>query len=217
MLDKSLAFKHVIMRIEPPRVAEPMDIRLPDGFSFRFFSPADAAADVKHWASIETSVLEFASEEEAGNYFKKSYLPFSHELQRRLLFIQNPEGLPIATSNAWYADSHLGYQAVVNWVGVRPEYQGKGLGKAIVQKTLEVFRQIEPGKPVWLHTQTWSYPAIKLYHKLGFNMVKTDTLANMNSRDGVPKVYTSEFTEAIEVLKAAIDDDYIDILASTAV
>ena len=213
MLDKSIEYKNVIMKIEHDKIAVLEDIKLPEGFSFRFFQ----RSDVGHWGAIEASVLEFDSESEACSYFEMSYLPNLDELQRRCIFITKQNEIPVATANAWFSDSGLGYQASLHWVAVRPEYQGKGLGKAITQKALNIFSSLEPGKPVWLHTQTWSYPAIKLYHSFGFNIVKNELLANMNTRNGVPKIYQNDFAEAMQVLEAVMDDSDVELLYNTAV
>ena len=213
MLDKSIEYKNVIMRIESDKINVIADARLPDGFSFKFFEPSD----VKHWGEIEASVLEFTSSAEACSYFEMSYLPNIHDLQRRCIFILNSDGVPIATANAWYSDSELGYQASLHWVAVRPEYQGRNLGREITKKALNIFRLVEPGKPVWLHTQTWSYPAIKLYHSLGFTMVKDERLANMNTRDGIVKIYQNDFEESIQILRTVMDDGYVNELVDTAV
>ena len=212
MLDKSIAYKNVIMRLDSSKFTED-EPELPDGCSFRFFTPSD----VKHWSRIETSVLEFDSESDAENYFEMSYLPHIRELKERCLFVLNPDKTPVATTTAWYADSELGRQASIHWVAVCPEYQGKGLGKAIVKKAIRVFQLLEAGNPIWLHTQTWSHVAIRLYHSLGFNIVRSGALANMNTRDGKPKLSKTEFAGAFEVLKAVMDDAYIRELQNTAV
>ena len=213
MLDKSIEYKNVIMRIESDKFNALADISLPGGFSFKFFQPQD----VKHWGSIETSVLEFASEAEACKYFELAYLPKIDDLQKRCVFVLNPAGVPVATANAWYSESELGYQASLHWVAVRPEYQRKGLGKAITQKALTVFNRLEPGKPVWLHTQTWSHAAIKLYHSVGFNMVKHERLATSHTRTGIAKIYQNDFEEAIQILRNIMDEDYVNWLVKSAV
>jgi len=212
MLDKSIEYKNVIMRLDNCEfaVSEP---ELPEGFSFRFFLPSD----VKHWSSIETSVLEFDSECSAESYFETSYLPQIDELRQRCLFVLNAEGTPVATANAWYADSELGHQTGLHWIAVRPEYQGKGIGKAVTKKALNVCHSLEGGNPVWLHTQTWSYVAIKMYHSLGFNMVRSERLANMNPKNGIKRLYENDFAGALQVLKTVMDDEYVAGLLKTAV
>lgn len=213
MLDKSLEYKDVIMRLDKNEYHNIDDTILPDGFTFRYFAPSD----VKSWSRIEASVHEFDSEEEARLYFERAYLPYSSELLKRCLFVLDPTETPIATATAWFADSELGHQPNLHWIAVCPEYQGLGLGKSIVKKALSVFQILEPNYPIWLHTQTWSHIAIRMYHSLGFNMVRKESLANKNTRDGKPKIYQNEYLDAMQVLKAVMDEKYIDELMSTAV
>lgn len=213
MLDKNIDFKNIIMRIDANKVSAISKQTLPDGYSFRFFKQGDES----HWARIEKSVLEFNSENEAKEYFINSYLPYRQDLRKRCLFVINPDGLPIATTNAWYANSELGYQASMHWVAVCPEYQGLGIGKAIVQQALCIFSELEQNKPVWLHTQTWSHLAVMLYNKIGFNMLKVDRIANNNTRNGIAKIYPNDFNEAIEVLSKVIRNENLQKLIDTAV
>jgi GNAT superfamily N-acetyltransferase len=213
MLDKTVEYKNIIMRLDgyiPEALSEP---RLPPGFSFRFFTPSDA----ERWGEIKASVLEFDSAYEASVYFKVTYMPHLAELRRRCVFVADPSGVPVATATAWYADSELGHQACLHWVSVHPEYQGRGLGRAVVKKALAVFRELETGNPVWLHTQTWSHVAVRLYHSLGFNLVREGKLASTVSRSGKPKIYDNDFEEALAVLKGVMDEEYVRELARTAV
>ena len=212
MLDKSIEYKNIIMRIESDKILNIANPALPCNFSFRHFRDC---VDIKHWSRIETSVLEFSAENDAENYFTSSYWPYLDDLTKRCLFIINQDGLPIATATAWFANSELGYQASLHWVAVCPEYQGMGLGKAIVQKALILFKELEPNNSVWLHTQTWSHTAVKLYHTIGFNIFKNDKLANANSRSGIAKIHDNDFEAAMEILKKVVkQDDFIKIIDS---
>jgi len=186
---------------------------LPPGFSYKFFS----VSDVCHWARIETSVLEFDTVEKAEEFFKAAFLPYKDDLPERCLFVLNPEGLPIATANAWYTDSKKGRRALVHWVSVCPEYQGLGIGKALTKKVLSVLYSLDKDKPVWLHTQTWSHTAIRLYHSLGFNMVQKERLIELNTANGKPLLYKNEYNDAIEVLKAVYSESYIEQLIRSSV
>ncbi len=202
MLDKTLEFKNIIMRLDRNVYDESAAV-LPDGYSYALFNPSL----VDGWSKIEASVLEFDGESQAKTYFEATYVPHMDELQRRCVFILDAKGTPVATATAWYANSDLGYQAALHWVAVRPEHQGNGLGKAIVKKALGIFNRLDNGRPVWLHTQTWSHVAVRLYRSLGFSLVKTGTLKNCQN----------DFREAVEVLKAVMDEKYINELLSTAV
>lgn len=213
MLDKSVPYKNIIMRIDEDALLKTAEPKLPDGYRFELYRGEE---DIKKWAEIETSVLEFPSEAEAESYFKKTFLPLEEQLKERCLFVVAPDGTYVATTTAWYTTDDCERLALLHWVSVRPDYQGLGLGKSVVQKALLLFQKLEPGLPAFLHTQTWSHPAVRLYHKLGFRMLKTDRLANNTTRDGVPKIYDNDYAEAIEVLKTVLDKKTVDELAHNA-
>ena len=148
MLDKSIPYKHVIMRLNNNNyTGEPS---LPEGFSFRFFRKGDE----HHWARLETS---------------------DHD------------------------------------------YQGLGLGKAIVVKVLNLFTEFEPEERIWLHTQTWSSVAIRLYHCLGFNMLKSESTAvEIGGDTPGPVISKNDYEEALDVLKDVFDDKFLAKLIETS-
>ena len=56
----------------------------------------------------------------------------------------------------------------VHWVAVNPEYQGLGLGKALISHVIEHMIKLEGDVDFYLHTQTWSYKAVDIYTLNGF-------------------------------------------------
>jgi ribosomal protein S18 acetylase RimI-like enzyme len=212
MLDKSIAYKNIIMKIDSNDVLKITEPVLPEGFSFRLFVEGDEA----NWARIETSVLEFETEDDARSLFTREYLPFPDELKRRCVFVVNKDGLPVATTTAWFGDHKAGCQASVHWVSVCPGYQGLGLGKAIVKKALTIFQVTEPGEDIWLHTQTWSHVAVRLYRSLGFYMMKTEKFTVVSPCDRGTAIQLNDYEEAMDVLKTVYDDDFWNELARTA-
>ena len=60
----------------------------------------------------------------------------------------------------------------------------------MVNRTLKLLQDLEKNSPIYLHTQTWSYAAIHLYQKLGFEI--TD-----NNLDGSPNV---DYQKAMSIL-----------------
>lgn len=197
MLDKSVPYKHVIMKMDNEKNNFDDLISLPDGFSFSFYKDGFE----RNWAKTEHQVLEFDTELLAYEYFAKNMLPFKEELKKRMIFILNNYKEPIANACAWYVDlldetckgepSKLIRQAQVHYLAVQPEYQGLGLGNALIKKTLSLFKIYEPGKDIYLHTQTWSHRAIRMYLKIGFELIKDDSLG-----------YTKkEYNEAVKILE----------------
>ncbi len=185
MLDKTIPYAEIWMyRLKDFPVTEQA---LPEGFHFEFYQEGDET----EWAAIETAVSEFENEAQALDYFQKKFAPFSKELKRRMLFITDSEGRKIGTCSAWWKELPDGTRyPLVHWVAVRPGYQGKGIAKAMLSRTLKQLQKIEDTTPVYLHTQTWSHVAIRLYQKLGFEI--TD-----KNLDGSPNL---DYKKAMEIL-----------------
>ena len=188
MLDKTIPYKNIIMRRQAS-VALPQ-VSLPPGFTFVGYCDGDAAA----WAEIETSVLEFDSVPQASMYFAAEYLPYLAELKKRTLFVRSDEGSLVSTFTAWWQYTGVRRDPWVHWVAVRPEFQGKGIGKAVVFEGMRRLLEIEGDREVFLHTQTWSHRAIGIYLKAGFEFV-----LDGHSLGG----QINESREALEVLKQA--------------
>jgi ribosomal protein S18 acetylase RimI-like enzyme len=185
LLDKTVPYYNIIMK---RRAGSPIpQPKLPSGFSFTPFSEGKE----KQWATIETSVGEFNDSNEALEYFQKEYMEYSEELQKRLIMVQNQDGDCIATVTAWWNYSKENRYPSLHWLLVKPEYQGIGLGKALIYKCLQIFDQTEGNKDVYLHTQTWSYKAVGLYLNTGFELLKTESFAN----------YINEYEKAEPILR----------------
>ena len=166
MLDKSVPYAgfFMIRKAGAPIPASP----LPEGFRFALFTKGDEA----DWARIETSVLEFDTEFAALLYFNEKYVPCTDELCKRCLFIETEDGEKVATATAWWDKVEGLRHPWLQWVGTDPRYQGRGLGKALVSKVLSLMAELEGDVDFYLHTQTWSYKAVRIYKAHGF--VPTD-------------------------------------------
>lgn len=162
MLDKSVEFFRIILKREKGN--EIKEAELPSGFKFVKFQEGDEKA----WAEIETSVLEFEKVQDAEKYFKENYLPYINELKRRTLFVENEEGEKVATFTAWWNYTGERRYPFMHWVAVKPEYQGKGLGKALIAEGVKFMVSIEGDCTMYIPTQTWSHKAIRLYRWAGF-------------------------------------------------
>lgn len=211
MLNKSIPYKNIIMSIAPEAIRNVVVPDLPEGFSYRLFREGDE----KHWARIETSVLEFDSEKEAEEYFSTYFLPHLDELKRRSVFIVNADGLPVATATAWFEKESdaCGYRPIIQWVATDPACQGLGLGRAVVSKALSLFPELHPDREAFLHTQTWSNRAVWLYHTLGFTLCRTRSIRPIRAKS----FFVNEYEDAVKILGLVLEKDKIATLVATSV
>lgn len=187
MLDKRLPYYNILMRADWRTVKAATPHPLPSGYRYRTYSRGDMNA----WAMLEASVGEFDTAEAAREAFAARYLPHESDLATRCWFIVDAQGAPCATAMAWYYNERGQHWASLHWVSVSPDHQRKGLGQAITSRAMATFPSVEPGEDVYLHTQTWSYPAIGIYLSQGFYPLIAETFAH----------HQNDFRQAAAVLK----------------
>ncbi len=177
MMDMTIEFHKILMRRKAGSSLIIYD--LPHGYTFVCYLKGDE----KFWAEIEHSVKEFKTKKAAGEYFKENYKLHVEELERRCFFIEDAKGKKIATLTIWW--EYIGARRFpwVSWVAVMPEHQGKGLGKALVSKGMEMCLEIEGDSDVYLKTQTPSYKAVNIYKEQGFDFVKEKTNSGWDIED----------------------------------
>lgn len=150
------------VRMQLASLTKVPQVALPAGFTFRFYQAGDDAAWVDLYDAAE-GIVEISLE-----VFRKQFYGNVEALQQRMLFIINEAGQPIATSTAWYDDidndASLGR---VHWVAVHPDYQGRGLAKPLLSKSLETLRTCGH-RAAYLMTSTSRIPALTLYMRYGF-------------------------------------------------
>jgi ribosomal protein S18 acetylase RimI-like enzyme len=188
MLDKSIPYYNLIMKREAGQCIP--QINLPEGYSFTQFT----AGSELDWAEIEASVGEFDSVTDALEYFRKEYLSYPKEVERRTIFIQTNDFKKVATVTSWWNYTGERRDATLEWVAVMPEYQGLGLGKAIVFEGVRKMLAIEGERAIFLHTQTWSYRAIGIYLQAGFDFMMTHSFGG----------YENDYDTALPYIKEKV-------------
>lgn len=190
---------------------------LPEGFRFVLFQDGDE----KHWVDIEVSSGEFLSFDEGIEAFNYYYGHCYEELKKRCIFIENNEGEKVATATAFYADYPIGdITGYVHWVSVKKEYQGKGLSKPLVSMALLKMKELGH-KGTFLHTQTHTWLAVKVYLDMGFVPILNENdylgwqiiknLTNHKTLDNVvsipnDKMYEPLYVKTEEYLKSRFGD-----------
>ncbi|MDC7220502.1 MAG: GNAT family N-acetyltransferase [Spirochaetales bacterium] len=160
---------------------------LPEGFRFEFYQPGDERC----WAEIKTSVLEFSHLQEALKCFEKDYLDHIDELRRRCLFLVTDQGEKVGTAMAWWSTRDELRVPSIHWVSIKPEYQNLGLGKALVCQAVNLSIELDGDRDSFIHTQTWSYPAIGIYIKSGYKIL----------REGHFACFPNDYSKALPYLR----------------
>lgn len=161
--------------------------------------------DRKMWSELETSVDEFPTVAAGEAYFDRDFMPHEDQLPSRMMFVLAPDGTPAGTCTAWYTPDG---DSMAHWMSVLPAHQGHGLSRSMMQWVLYWYRIHEPGKDVYLKTQTWSYKAIGLYLRMGYRAVAETCpiLASANQysaakevlKDILPPETWRDFCDAVE-------------------
>lgn len=144
---------------------------LPDGFHFRLCRK-DELETWKRLTVEDEGVVPFVTE-----YFEQVYAADRDEFFARCLFVCNADDSPIGTCFLWRA---YGLINTLHWLRVLPEYEGQGIGRALLTALLEPLTPDE--YPIYLHTHPTSNRALGLYADLGFKLL-TDPVIGFRRND----------------------------------
>lgn len=161
MCDQEIPYCALVMlRGEPFSVTA----ELPPGYSFKFYQ----AGMEEDWCRIHLAISAFADRAGALRLFEREFASKPQLLRRRMLFVCAENGQAVATASLWQG-SHLGrLMERVHWVAGLPEVQGKGLGKAMIARLMQLYEDEGLTDGIYLTTQTSSYKAINIYRQFGF-------------------------------------------------
>ncbi|WP_444685740.1 N-acetyltransferase family protein [Alkalicoccus luteus] len=119
---------------------------LPAWMAMPFDDPADASA-----------YRPFMEE-----YVKRVYSSDMERFFRQTTIVEDEKRI-IGVCTRWKAYGKL---ETVHWLKTVPDWEGKGIGRALMTQLLE-----EAKLPVYLHTQPESYRAVGLYADIGFQLL----------------------------------------------
>ena len=199
MIDRTIKYYNFIMKLEEIELQK--SASLPSDYSFRMYEDQDEEA----WAEIEYSINDFQTKEAALKYFTSKYLKYPLDLKKRCIFVLNKNKEPIGSCMAWFDEKNGKNISSLHWLAVKPEFQNLGIGSFLLEKTLSVFKDLSD-ESVYLHTQPWSYKAIKLYLNFGFIALKEETFSD----------FRNEYKEAMMVLKELLDPNTYQKLEKSA-
>jgi GNAT superfamily N-acetyltransferase len=165
--------------------------QLPDGYSIRLCR----RDELEVWKRVAT---EEQYVQDVTAFYEKVYAKHEDEFFRRCLFVCDTDDKPVASTFIWRS---YGLINTVGWFRVLPEYEGKGLGRAILSYILN-----DAEFPVYLHTQPTSARAIKLYSDFGFKLIT----------DAIPGNRNNDLTECLPFLKMILPESVYAKLQFTA-
>ncbi len=210
-VNKLLEYHELLMNYEDTSNYE--QYNLPTGYHFDFYKNDK---DIVDWVNIHFKAGEFIDYEDEIAVFHDYYDHFEKELNKRCIFILNEENEKIGTGTiSLLKEEEYGYDAVVDWVAIKKEYQGKHLSRPLISRLIKLANELGH-KKILLHTQTHSWLAAKLYLDAGFNPFNIEkdykgwqilkTLINHPKLSTINKIDESQmyFNDAILIYKELV-------------
>lgn len=137
------------------------EIELPEGYSLRHLEPGDVEA----WAELlqRNGELGEWSVDRASPYFlSTSPMPLDGA------FFVLHRDIPVGTAQLHlHSNDEYAPTPELGWVAISPEHQGRGLAFPVCLAVLR-FAARQGHKAIFLKTETFRIPAIKMYQRLGF-------------------------------------------------
>lgn len=148
---------------------------LPEGFYF----DTCRENELNLWMAFPFNTPELAAQYRGmmESVYHTVYEPQKQEFFRRCLFVRNSEGRPVATGFVWHSYGKIN---TLQWIKTLPEYEGLGIGRALLSRLL--LDLPNDAYPVYLHTHPESCRALKLYTDFGFDLI-TDPVIGFRSND----------------------------------
>ena len=138
------------------------EFALPAGFALRWHQPGDEA----HWLRIH--LVADRLNRITPELFQMQFGSNAKLLRDRQCYLLAPTGQVIGTGTAWFNDNFEGGRwGRVHWMSIVPEFQGQGLGKALLSAICRRLRELGHER-AYLITGAARVPAIGLYWKFGF-------------------------------------------------
>lgn len=160
MLDLTVPFYPVIMVCEKPADCEP---KIPEGLTLRFWEPGME----EDWGKVHMAAGQLGTMEKALRIFNQEFAPYPEELKKRMFFLYEGDRA-LATMTVWFGNDLGRPTPRLHWLSCVPDYQGKGLGKLMMELSLWLYHRLGCEDTLYLTSQTSSYVGINIYKKYGF-------------------------------------------------
>ena len=168
-IDSTIKYYELLMSYDD--TSKFINYELPLGYHFEFYKNGDDNS----WVDINLSSGNFTSAVKGLQYFHDFYDSFIYELNKRCIFIiddSTNEKVGTVTVSLLQNEEY-GYKAAIDWFAIRKEYQGKKLSRPLITKFIKVANELGHDK-IFLHTQTTTWLAAKLYLDAGFEPLNAE-------------------------------------------
>ncbi len=177
MIDKTLEFYQLLMVKRNPR--DYPRFGMPEGYTFALFQPGME----EDWCRIHCGVGHFDSMELARKIFREEFLSRPEELAQQCAFVLDAEGHPVGTASVWPGQDFGPELQRIHWVAVSGEHQGKGIAKALMTRVLDIYNALDRSDDfLYLISSTWSWKALGMYQKFGFEPYLGEKPVNFNDK-----------------------------------
>jgi GNAT superfamily N-acetyltransferase len=138
---------------------------LPESYYFRTCN----ANELHIWKALpfNTETVPAEYQQLMNQFVADTYAGDMQTFLNSTIFVCNGQNKPIATCSYWKA---YGKFNTIQWFKTKTQYEGKGIGRALLSKVMKTFAQTD--YPIYLHTQPSSFKAVKLYADFGFQLLK---------------------------------------------
>lgn len=197
VLDKSVPYYPVLMVLHEHVIIK--NIKLPSGYHFKQYDVSYKEA----WIALHVALGQLESIAYGRTYFEETFEAYPAELKKQMILIVNEEEKLVGTSSIWRGN-HFGEDRLrVHWVGVHPEHQKKGLAKALMLRTIQLYDDMSQSEPLYLTTQTNSYVAIGMYLRLGFEPYMGLRPVNFHAKE---ETFIQDNEKAWEIIYQKLDE-----------
>lgn len=128
-------------------------------------SPVNGREDSQMWLEL----VRFAEtlSEIKNEKFVEAYGTDTQTISDRVYFVRDKNAKPIATVGAWFGTDEWEGWGRIHWLYILPEYQGQGIGKALLTFALNRLKDLGNNR-VYLKTSSGRKAALHLYKRYGF-------------------------------------------------
>lgn len=170
VLDHSYPYEELLMILQPEEAAL-AEFVIPEGF--RFARKEEIPGLKNQWTSLMHK-LEFPfSEEESEEFFDQMLNSDPEFFANHLYALLDSEDRLASVVGIW-PGRHFDQALRIHWMMSDPDYQSKGLARTVMKQAIADYYREYPDRELYLSTQAQSWPAIRMYEKLGFRSFEDD-------------------------------------------